>query len=121
MGRYGVTVNALAPAARTPMTEGVFAEQMRAPEEGFDAMDPANVSPLVVWLASPEARDVTGRVFNVRGGSISVAEPWHAGPGADKGDRWDPAELGSVVHDLVAKAAPPVGPFGQVQSPAEAR
>jgi hypothetical protein len=58
-------------------------------------------------------------VFNVRGGSISVAEPWHAGPAADKEARWDPAELGAVVLDLVARARPPVGPFGQVA--AEAR
>ena len=54
-----------------------------------------------------------GRVFNVSGGSISVAEPWHAGPGADKGERWDPAELGPVVRDLLSKAQPKVGPFGQ--------
>ena len=60
------------------------------------------MSPLVVWLGSSEARDVTGRVFNVRGGSISVAEPWHAGPDADKDERWDPAELGPVVHDLLS-------------------
>jgi len=103
------------------MTETLRRPPSETPAEGFDAPDPANVAPLVTWLASPEAADVTGRVFNVRGGSISVAEPWHAGPGADKGKRWDPAELGPVVHDLVAKAAPPVGPFGQAQSPAEAR
>jgi hypothetical protein len=86
---------------------------MEPPADGFDAGDPANISPLVVWLASSEAKDVTGRVFNVRGGSIGVAEPWHAGPTADKGERWDPAELGPVVRDLLAKARPKVGPFGQ--------
>jgi hypothetical protein len=92
-----------------------------APADGCDAGDPANIAPLVVWLGSAQARDVTGRVFNVRGGSISVAEPWHAGPEADKGSRWDPAELGPVIHDLLSKARPKVGPFGQTQEAAEAR
>src|SRR5438105_11589225 len=106
LGRYGVTVNAISPGARTRMTETIRRPGAIAatPADGFDSGDPANVSPLVVWLGSPEAKDVTGRVFNVRGGSISVAEPWHTGPEADKGDRWDPAELGPVVHDLLAKA-----------------
>jgi hypothetical protein len=67
---------------------------------------------------------VTGRVFNVRGGSISVAEPWHAGPEADKHDRWNPSELGTVVQDLLSRARPKVGPFGQTEpqtAQAEAR
>src|SRR3954452_19621064 len=108
LARYGVTANAIAPSARTRMTEKVFAEMMATPADAgaFDAMAPENIAPLVVWLGSPESRDVTGRVFNVAGGRISVAEGWHAGPGTDKGDRWDPAELGKVVPDLVAKAAP---------------
>jgi NAD(P)-dependent dehydrogenase (short-subunit alcohol dehydrogenase family) len=123
LGRYGVTVNAISPGARTRMTESIRRPGAIAatPADGFDSGDPANVSPLVVWLASPEASHVTGRVFNVRGGSISVAEPWHAGPQADKGDRWDPAELGPVIHDLLSRAQPKTGPFGQVHAPAEAR
>ena len=106
--RYGVTVNAIAPAALTRMTENLgMGDQsaQRKPEE-FDALDPANISPIVVWLGSPESKDITGRVFNVMGGNLSVAEGWVAGPGQDKGDRWDPAELGTIVPDLVAKAAP---------------
>jgi hypothetical protein len=75
------------------------------PDE-FDRFDPANIAPLVVWLGSPESKDITGRVFNVQGDHISVAEGWVAGPGADKGDRWEPSELGKVVPDLVEKAAP---------------
>jgi hypothetical protein len=123
LGRYGVTVNAISPGARTRMTETIRRPNTIAatPADGFDSGDPANVSPLVVWLGSSEAKDVTGRVFNVRGGSISVAEPWHAGPEADKGDRWDPAELGTVVRDLLSKARPKVGPFGQPAQKAEAR
>jgi hypothetical protein len=104
------------------MTDTIRRPRAETPPDGFDASDPGNISPLVVWLGSSESKDVTGRVFNVRGGSISVAEPWHAGPGADKNERWDPAELGPVVQDLLSKAAPKVGPFGQIErAPAEAR
>jgi NAD(P)-dependent dehydrogenase (short-subunit alcohol dehydrogenase family) len=112
MGRYGVTVNAIAPAARTRMTEKVFAETMAKPTDGFDAMAPENVSPLVVWLGSAESRDVTGKVFEVEGGLIRVAEGWAHGPQVDKGARWDPVELGPVVADLLAKARPPVAVYG---------
>jgi NAD(P)-dependent dehydrogenase (short-subunit alcohol dehydrogenase family) len=118
LGRYGVTVNAIAPAALTRMTEnlsmGDFAkekEKAKKPEE-FDALDPGNIAPLVVWLGSSESAGITGRVFNVQGDHISVAEGWVAGPAADKGDRWDPAELGGIVPDLVAKAAPNAGMGG---------
>jgi len=108
LGRYGVTVNAIAPAALTRMTENLGMGEpaaARKPEE-FDARDPGNIAPLVVWLGSAESAAITGRVFNVRGDTISVAEGWVTGPGASKGDRWDPAELGGVVPDLVAEAAP---------------
>lgn len=113
LGRYGITVNAIAPAARTRMTEAVFAETMAAPEDGgFDAMAPENVSPLVVWLGSVESRDVTGKVFEVEAGLIRVAEGWAHGPQIDKGARWDPAELGPVVTDLLAKSRTPVPVYG---------
>ncbi|GAA5067680.1 NAD(P)-dependent dehydrogenase (short-subunit alcohol dehydrogenase family) [Thermocatellispora tengchongensis] len=106
LARYGVTVNAVAPAALTRMTENLMPGRRRPAEGEFDAGHPDNIAPLVVWLGSEEARGITGRVFNVRGGMISVAEGWHAGPGADKGARWDPAELGAVIPGLVEKAAP---------------
>jgi NAD(P)-dependent dehydrogenase (short-subunit alcohol dehydrogenase family) len=108
LGRYGVTVNAIAPAALTRMTENLGmgdASAAKKPEE-FDPLDPGNIAPLVVWLGSPESAAITGRVFNVMGGNISVAEGWVAGPGVDKDDRWDPAELGAVVPGLVEAAAP---------------
>ncbi len=69
MGRIGVTVNAIAPSARTRMTETVFAEMMSTQDTDFDAMAPENVSPLVVWLGSVESRDVTGRCSRSRAAS----------------------------------------------------
>ena len=112
LGRYGVTVNAIAPSARTRMTETVFAEMMATQEAGFDAMAPENVSPLVVWLGSAESRGITAKVFEVEGGIIRVAEGWAHGPQVDKGAKWDPAELGPVVADLLAKSRPPVPVYG---------
>jgi NAD(P)-dependent dehydrogenase (short-subunit alcohol dehydrogenase family) len=112
LGRYGVTANAIAPAARTRMTEVAMPDMMRAPESGFDAMAPENVSPLVVWLGSSESRDVTGRVFEVEGGVVGVADGWQHGPRVDKGGRWAPADLGGVVQELLAKAPAPTPVYG---------
>ncbi|BBX05740.1 SDR family oxidoreductase [Mycolicibacterium aichiense] len=112
MGRFGVTVNAIAPSARTRMTETVFAEMMSTQDKAFDAMAPENVSPLVVWLGSVESKDITGQVFEVEGGIIRVAEGWNRGGTIDKGDRWDPAELGPVVRDLIANSRTPLPVFG---------
>ena len=106
LGRYGVTANAIAPGARTRMTENLGLGAIEVKPGEFDAFAPENVAPLVVWLGSEQSRDVTGRVFNVAGGLISVAEAWHAGPSVDKGDHWEPEELGPVVGDLLAKAQP---------------
>jgi NAD(P)-dependent dehydrogenase (short-subunit alcohol dehydrogenase family) len=113
LGRYGVTSNAIAPAARTRMTEEVFAATMKAPEAGaFDPMAPDNVAPLVVWLGSSDSAGVTGRVFEVEGGKIGVADGFQHGPTADKGARWDPAEIGAAVRDLLAATPPPAPVYG---------
>jgi NAD(P)-dependent dehydrogenase (short-subunit alcohol dehydrogenase family) len=112
LARYGVTVNAIAPAARTRMTEVAMPDLMRAPDSGFDAMAPDNVSPLVVWLGSAEASAVTGRIFEVEGGVISLADGWQHGPQVDKGERWSPGELGPVVNDLLAAAPVAVPVYG---------
>ncbi|TXS48985.1 SDR family oxidoreductase [Streptomyces sp. OR43] len=113
MGRYGVQVNAIAPAARTRMTEATFAETMAAPGEGaFDAMAPENVSPLVVWLGSAASAGVSGRVFETEAGRITVMEGWRPGPTADKGARWTPAEAGEAVTGLLAAAESPQPVYG---------
>jgi NAD(P)-dependent dehydrogenase (short-subunit alcohol dehydrogenase family) len=104
LSRYGVTVNAIAPGARTRMTmsvPGAAARPEPKPDE-FDRRDPANVAPLVVWLGSAGSGDVTGQVFNVAGGMIGVAENWRRGPARDKGDRWSPSEVGDVVPQLLS-------------------
>jgi NAD(P)-dependent dehydrogenase (short-subunit alcohol dehydrogenase family) len=111
MSRFGVKLNAIAPAARTPMTEAVFAQTMAKPATGFDPMDPANVSPLVVWLASAECQ-VTGRVFEVEAGVISPADGWQHGPREDRGERWPVEEIGPAVERLLAQSPPQAPVYG---------
>ena len=112
LGRYGITANALAPAARTRMTETAFADAMKAPEDGFDFNDPANVAPTVVWLASAQSAEVTGQVFELQGGKIMLSEGWRNGPAVDAGRRWNPTEVGDVVRDLVARRTPAQAVYG---------
>ena len=108
LARYGVTVNAIAPAALTRMTENLgFGQRAKEVEVGqLDPFAAENISPLVVWLGSTESAEVTGRVFNVAGGRISIADGWRRGAEQDKGERWNPAELGSVVEQILGEAAP---------------
>jgi NAD(P)-dependent dehydrogenase (short-subunit alcohol dehydrogenase family) len=110
LARYGITVNAVSPSARTRMITPRGQERMAAPDgaAAFDAYSPENIAPLVAWLASPHSAGVTGRVFNVHGGRISVLEGWHEGPTIDAGRRWEPAELTEVLPPLVEQAVPNV-------------
>lgn len=113
LGRYGITSNALAPAARTGMTEGPFGALMKKPEDGsFDHYAPENVAPLVVWLCSPLSAKVSGRVFEVEGGKVSVANGWKTGTVADKRARWNPAELTEVIETLIAEGPAPQKVYG---------
>ncbi|SFA82067.1 NAD(P)-dependent dehydrogenase, short-chain alcohol dehydrogenase family [Collimonas sp. OK607] len=112
LGRYDITVNCLAPAARTSMTESAMPDMVKKPESGFDAWDPMNVAPLVVWLGSSLARGVTGRCFEIKGGEISLADGWRTGQIRDKGARWDAAELGEVIEGLIAAVSPPQKVYG---------
>jgi NAD(P)-dependent dehydrogenase (short-subunit alcohol dehydrogenase family) len=103
LGRYGVHVNAIAPVARTRMTEGAF---------DTSAMpDPADNSPVVAWLASEDC-DVSGRVIEIEGGQICVEEGWRHGPRQDLGRRWEAAEVGAAVRQLIGQAATPDPVYG---------
>ncbi len=102
LGRYGVTVNAIAPAALTRMTENLGMGE--ASEEQKEQMSPRWIAPIVTWLASPESSEVTGRVFDVSGRALSIAEGWHIGPSVEPDD--DPARLGPLVADLMGRARP---------------
>ncbi|UQI46662.1 SDR family oxidoreductase [Streptomyces sp. HU2014] len=111
LARYGVQTNAVAPAARTRMTERAF-PGMAAPERGFDAMAPENVSPLVVWLASAASAGVNGRVFEAEGGRVTVMEGWSPGPAVERAGRWEAGELGEEVRGLLKAARPPGAVYG---------
>ncbi|MEZ5177827.1 MAG: SDR family oxidoreductase [Acidimicrobiales bacterium] len=113
LARYGVTVNAVAPAALTRMTENLGMGQ--ADDMTKAMMSPRWIAPIVTWLASSESADVTGRVFDVTGQALSVAEGWHRGP-TQEHPTDDPAELGDVVRRLVGEARPNANMFGYDES-----
>jgi len=109
-GRYGVLVNGVAPDARTRMTGGVIYDA-EAPE-GWDEKDPANVSPLVVWLGSGDC-DVTGRMFEVGGGRLSVCDGWQHGPEIGVGQRrFEVAEIAGAVHASIDATPAPAPVYG---------
>ena len=126
LGRYGITVNAIAPGALTRMTEGLGAiraarsgggeGEVGAPPAEDPVRSPENVAPLVAWLASSESAGITGRVFNIGGGRLSVAEGWVAGPGVERDGLFETEELGAIVPGLVAGAAANADMRGQRRS-----
>lgn len=107
LGRYGITANALAPSARTRMTEQAFAEKMATEGNAFDVMDPGNIAPTVVWLGSGESAHVTGCVFELEGGKIMLEDGWREGPHLDKGSRWAARDVGPAVERLLAERVAP--------------
>ena len=108
LARYGATVNCLAPNARTRMTEETFGD-LGKPPEGFDPLDPANMSPLVVALCADEAQDITGQCFFVWGGAVNVLRPWDAGELLAAEERWDADELLAALRERLPDGAAPVG------------
>ncbi|MEP6813897.1 MAG: SDR family oxidoreductase [Actinomycetota bacterium] len=106
--RYGVTVNAIAPNARTRMTEAAFGE-IPPPDDGFDAADPANNSPIVVALCADEAQGITGQVFFVYGGVVNMLSGWETGELFASDERWDPAALLQELRDRLPDGAAPPG------------
>ncbi len=117
LGRYGVTANCISPGARTRMTETIVRRSPTGLGSGdgeFDQGDPDNISPIVVWLGSAESSEVNGQIFAVRGGHLAVIETAAVGPEVDKGERWEPNELGLVVRDLLSRVRPRPGVDGHV-------
>lgn len=115
LGRYGITANAIAPAARTGMTTAVeeMATRMAKPEDSsFDYWAPENVSSLIVWLGSAAAASITGRVFEAEGGKISIADGWRTTEGVDKGTRWEPSEIAGAMDALLSKEVPAQKVYG---------
>jgi NAD(P)-dependent dehydrogenase (short-subunit alcohol dehydrogenase family) len=100
LGRYGITVNAIAPAALTRLTEDLAMGQMD--EQSKAAMSPRWIAPIVTWLASADSSGITGRVFEASGEVLAVAEGWHRGPCAKPID--DPTKIGDLARDLVSRA-----------------
>ena len=96
--RYGVTVNAINPHAQTRMTEGI---RERSAEE-IASRHPRWIAPGVVWLASAESNEVTGRIFELGGGHLAAMEGWRRGPAAQPID--DVAHIGPVMLDLAQRA-----------------
>ncbi|WP_235736670.1 SDR family NAD(P)-dependent oxidoreductase [Nocardioides alcanivorans] len=110
LARLGVGVNAIAPTALTDMTAGldayVAAVEAERERTGFDPGDPGNIAPLVVYLGSPASEGITGRVFTIKGGEISVAETWVKGPRAVQEKRWEVDEIAATLPGLVERARP---------------
>lgn len=105
LARYGITANALAPAARTAMTESAMPDVVKRPEDGsFDAWAPENVAPLVVWLGSEQSGHVSGQVFESQGGRISLGDGWRTGVTRDKGALWQVEEIGEAVAAILGEA-----------------
>jgi NAD(P)-dependent dehydrogenase (short-subunit alcohol dehydrogenase family) len=108
LGRYGVTVNCLAPNARTRLTEESFGD-IPIPETGFDTMDPANISPLVVALSADAAQAITGQCFFVYGGIINILRPWDSGIMLARDRRWDADELLEKLTETFPTGTSPEG------------
>jgi NAD(P)-dependent dehydrogenase (short-subunit alcohol dehydrogenase family) len=103
---YGVTVNAIAPRARTQMTEAVLGDMAAPPEHGFDEWDPLNIGPTVAWLASDAAADVSGQVLIVFGGRIHLMEGWTMSAEIEQSERWTAAQIERRRAELFGERGP---------------
>jgi NAD(P)-dependent dehydrogenase (short-subunit alcohol dehydrogenase family) len=104
LARYGVRSNCIAPAARTRLTESTpgLGEMVQPPDDAavFDVWDPANISPLVAYLATADCA-CTGQTFYVQGGTIKVMQPWSMGDGVEQDERWTVAGLQEALPKLL--------------------
>ena len=111
LGRLGITANALAPNARTRMTQtGAF--DMAAKDGAFDLYAPENMVPLVSYLVSSQSRGVTGQVFELKGGKIFLSQGWTDSPAYDKGTRLDAADMDGIVRRLIETREPAKPVYG---------
>jgi len=111
LARLGITANALAPNARTRMTDtGAF--DMGVKEGEFDVFAPENMAPLVAYLVSAQSKGVTGQVFELKGGTIFLSQGWNDSPAHEKGARYEAAEMDAVVRDLIAGREPAKPVYG---------
>ncbi|MFN3547053.1 MAG: SDR family oxidoreductase [Mesorhizobium sp.] len=112
LARYGISVNGLAPNARTRMTEPAFGAAMQAKPGEMDVFAPENTAPLVAWLVSERSRDVTGQIFELIGGLVRVCLGWTDGPEYDLGRRWEAAAIGDKIIELLADRPAPKKVYG---------
>jgi NAD(P)-dependent dehydrogenase (short-subunit alcohol dehydrogenase family) len=98
LAKYGIRVNAIAPGARTPMTEGAFGDLTFG--GGFDPLDPANVAPVVAWLLSDAAAEVSGQVVGITGGLVELYEGWHVVSKVESDGRWGLTQLAEAAPAL---------------------
>ena len=111
LARLGITANALAPNARTRMTDtGAF--NMEVAEGAFDEFAPENMAPLVAYLVSERSKGVTGQVFELKGGNIFLSQGWTDSPSYDKGARFEAAELDPIVRRLLEEREPAKPVYG---------
>ena len=111
LARLGVTANALAPNARTRMTDtGAF--DMDVAEGAFDEFAPENMAPLVAYLVSERSKGVTGQVFELKGGNIFLSQGWTDSPSYDKGSRFEAKELDPIVRRLLEEREPAKPVYG---------
>jgi len=111
LARLGVTANALAPNARTRMTDtGAF--DMDVAEGAFDEFAPENMAPLVAYLVSEQSKGVTGQVFELKGGNIFLSQGWTDSPNFDKGARFEAGELDPIVRKLIEQREPAKPVYG---------
>jgi NAD(P)-dependent dehydrogenase (short-subunit alcohol dehydrogenase family) len=113
LGRYGVTVNCIAPNARTRMTESAF--ELPSDEGGFDALAPANNTPIVVALCADEAQSITGQVFHIFGGAVNMLTPWSPGELFARGEGWQPEALLEELLERLSDGAAPAGLVEQLE------
>jgi NAD(P)-dependent dehydrogenase (short-subunit alcohol dehydrogenase family) len=111
LGRYGVTVNAIAPRARTRMTEGIFVDAAPPPAGTFDPWDPKNVANVVAFLAAPEAADINGQIFVVFGAAIHAMSAFVPVGQVTRDHAWTPQDLIEAKAALFRGVESSIGPF----------